>query len=172
MSSAKFLLVLTFIFFVHIESHAQYLSSLKLNQGSTLITDSSKSPQYHSGTNAFLAGALSLIGPGFALGQIYNNDWAQFYFHISVSGACLLGTYISLNYYVMGDMGTGNVLLLGVTMIYTANWVWSIIDAAATADKIDRQKFKNKHSGILDKLGFGILLDKNKNLKLKFSIGL
>jgi hypothetical protein len=172
MNSAKLFLILTLIFFLHIESNSQHLSSLKLNHTGGFLADSSKSLQYHSSTNAFLAGVLSLIGPGFALGQIYNNDWPQFCFHITISSACLAGLYISLNYFLNGSFSAGNGVLLGTAFIYTANWVWSVIDAASTADKIDRQKLKTKHPGIMNRLRFGILYDQNKNLKLKFAIRL
>jgi hypothetical protein len=172
MRPIRLLIFLTLIFFLSAKNSAQYLNSLKFNHTGTFIADSSKSPQYHSGKNAFLAGALSLIGPGFALGQIYNNDWPQFYFHITVSSACIAGLFISLNYFVNGSFSAGNGVLLGTALVYMANWVWSVIDAAATADKIDRQKFKSKHSGILNKLGFGILFDQNKKTKIKFAIGL
>ena len=172
MRPLRIVIFLAFIFLFHIESNGQYVSSLKLNHTGTFFTDSSKSRQYHSGTNAFLAGVLSLIGPGFALGQIYNNDWTQFCFHITISSACLAGLYISLNYFLNGSFSAGNGVLLGTAFIYTANWVWSVIDAASTADKIDRQKLKTKHPGIMNRLRFGILYDQNKNLKLKFAIGL
>ena len=169
------LIVFTLFFFLNGENNAQYVSSLKLNHTGNFLTDSSKSPQYHSGKNAFLAGTLSFIGPGFALGQIYNNDWPQFFFHITISSACIVGAIVSFGHVFESpseNINAGYGLLLGATLIYTANWVWSVIDAASTADKIDRQKLKTKHPGIMNRLRFGILYDQNKNLKLKFAIGL
>ena len=175
MSKGSVILIFALVFFLSGDCYSQYLNSLKLNQNNSFTNDSSKSPQYHSGKNAFLAGTLSLIGPGFALGQIYNNDWPQFFFHITISSACIVGAIVSFGHVFESpseNINAGYGLLLGATLIYTANWVWSVIDAAATADKIDRQKFKSNQSGIIDKLGFGILIDRNKKLNLKFAIGL
>ena len=86
-----------------------------------------------------------------------------------------MGAIVSFGHFLESpseNINAGYGLLLGATLIYTANWVWSVIDAAATADKIDRQRLKNKHTEIMDKIRFGLLFDQNKKLNLKFAVEL
>ena len=75
-----------------------------------------------------------------------------------------------------GDVSEGSssyVILLSSAILFMGNWVWSIIDAANSADEINRQAAnKKRHSDILNKLKFGLILNKNKQLNLKFAIGL
>ncbi len=92
----KNLIILSLMFvFLTYPVHSQYLQSLKLKSTASVLTDTIKSKPYRSGGNAFAAGALSLIVPGLALGQIYNGDWDQFSTHISISAACFAGVCIS-----------------------------------------------------------------------------
>jgi hypothetical protein len=150
--------------------HSQYLQSLKLKNTTPALTDKSK--PYRSGGNAFAAGALSLILPGLALGQIYNGDWEQFSTHITITAACFTGVFISavlLTHNGANSLGWTYVLL-GTTLVYTGNWIWSIIDAASTADKMEREKQLKNHS-LIDMLRFGFSFQ-NKTTRLNFSLNL
>ena len=68
---------------------------------------------------------------------------------------------------------TVSLMMILSVSVYMVNWVWSIADAVSSANEINRLAAeKEKHTGILNKLRFGISIDKNRKFNLKFAIGL
>jgi hypothetical protein len=156
------------------------LSNLKLKEiinSYSSFRDTTAPKQIKEEKNAFIAGTLSLIGPGLAFGQIYNGQMDKFSSHICITVACLTGVLISAVVALHeGDVSEGSsshVILLSSAILFMGNWVWSIIDAANSADEINRQNaMKKQHSDILNKLRFGLTLNKSKHLNLKFALEL
>ena len=73
----------------------------------------------------FLAGSLSFIVPGAALGQLYNGQYLNFGIRLGISTIVVLGLALS--------GGTcfecGNDALIPLALLYAANWISSIFDA-------------------------------------------
>ena len=101
----------------------------------------------------------------------------KFSSHLCISVACLTGVLISavvaLHEEDVSAGSPSHVILLSSAILFMGNWVWSIVDAANSADNINRQAAnKKRHSDILNKLKFGLTLNKNKQLNLKFAFEL
>lgn len=116
------------------------------------------------------AGSISFIVPGLALGQFYNEQIFKGLLHVGISG---IGFYLFIS--GSGMHGNSESRTIGYTgfILYLSNWLYTIFDAIASADNINKQiKLQKYRSGVLDKLKFGLTLDKNKNLNLKFAFEL
>ena len=75
----------------------------------------------------FMAGALSFIVPGAALGQIYNRQYLNFGIRLGISAISILGIVLSGG--VPHSDGKGNDALIPLALLYAANWISSIFDA-------------------------------------------
>ena len=155
--------------------YSQYLTSLKLNDSKTdtvlLKNKQVKSPE--------LAGFLSLIVPGVGIGQVYNGQTIKSVIHLGISGACVL--FFMFGYFgnalarseSPNKVSSGIVLMIIPGTVFLINWIWSVADAVNSAKEINRlASEKEKHTGILNKLRFGISIDENRKFNLKFAIGL
>jgi len=75
----------------------------------------------------FLAGSLSFIVPGAALGQLYNRQYLNFGIRLGISAISILGIVLSGG--VPHSDGKGNDALIPLALLYAANWISSIFDA-------------------------------------------
>ena len=72
-----------------------------------------------------------------------------------------------------GNGSAGILLMIIPGSVFLINWVWSVADAVNSAKEINRLAAESeKHSGILNKLRFGLTTDKANKLNLKFSLDL
>ena len=83
-------------------------------------------PTKTGGKSPLLAGTLSFIVPGAALGQLYNGQYVNFGVRLGISGIVVLGFALS------GGLSfeRGNDAIIPLALLYAANWITSIIDAA------------------------------------------
>jgi len=179
MKKLKILFVLLVFIYSAGLTNAQYLNETKLRNTTGFLTDTTKKKIKLTEKSPLLAGSLSFIVPGLALGQIYNNVPSKIFRHLSIS----IGSFALL--IIAGEFGWFRLdiacgannhdtwIPYSLIFIYLGNWIWSVVDAAVTANDINRQiKLQKYRSGIFDKLMFGLTLDKNKNLNLKFAFEL
>ena len=127
----------------------------------------------------FKAGCISFFLPGFAFGQLYNEQNWKFYRHIGITGGSLLiGALGVANIQIsMGGGHTDNTTagwLLGIAaVIYAGNWIWSVVDAVVSAVEINKQiELRKPRSEIMNRLKLGFNVNKNKQLNLKFAFEL
>ena len=73
----------------------------------------------------FLAGSLSFIVPGAALGQLYNGQYLNFGIRLGISSIVVLGLALSGG----ACFECGNDALIPLGLLYAANWISSIFDA-------------------------------------------
>ena len=171
-SAAVFTILLT------CESYPQTIQhyNFKLKENSGIPADSQKKQLTEK--SPMLAGTLSFIVPGFALGQLYNGQTSKFFAHSLISFGTITALILSSGKLIQIDItggggGKGVGLFLALVFIYTANWVWSTVDAVNSAHDINKKVMLQKYrSDILNKFGFGLSYDKNKNLNLNFSVRL
>ena len=97
-----------------------YFSELK-NLNKPLITKTSHK-------SLLLAGALSFIVPGAALGQLYKEEYVNGGIRLGISAFCVLWFMLSPPYSVTGD-GQSSIQKLGAVTLFTANWLASVVDA-------------------------------------------
>jgi TM2 domain-containing membrane protein YozV len=176
MNKHKLILFILSISFCSGVINAQYLNELRLRQDVT-FTDTIKSTQILAEKSPFLAGSLSFIVPGFGLGQLYNQQHGKFIRHAGISVGCIVFTYMAIKYNLIeiGFEGEGKNegMLFALFFLYLGNWVWSIMDAADSADEINKQIMLQKYrSDILNRIKLGFNVDKNKQLNLKFAFEL
>ena len=154
--------------------NAQYLSELKVKRN---IQDTVKSIQTLTEKSLFLAGTFSFVVPGFALGQIYNGQLNKFIIHAGISAGCILLTYLGFEFEFIkvgiNKKGKNEGLFVSVFLLYLGNWIWSIVDAVNSAGEINKTiRHQKNHSHIFDKMNFGLTVNKNKRLNLKFALEL
>jgi hypothetical protein len=75
-----------------------------------------------------LAGTLSLIVPGAALGQLYNGQYLNFGIRVGISATSIIWLVESGFFNFASDV-KGNDAWMPLLLIYTANWISSIVDA-------------------------------------------
>ena len=75
-----------------------------------------------------LAGTLSFIVPGAALGQLYNEQYLNFGIRVGISAITIIG--IALTGGIPHSDGKDNDALVPLAILFVANWISSIIDAA------------------------------------------
>ena len=147
--------------------NAQYLSELKVKRN---IQDTVKSIQTLTEKSPILAGTLSFIVPGFALGQVYNGEYMKAILYVGISG--LAFALFASGFDVGGGSGEHPTAYAGF-VLFLGNWFYSTFEAIAAAEEINKQvKLKKYRSDILNKLKFGFTLNKNKELNLKFAFEL
>ncbi len=176
------LLIFFFISASYLSSQTLHFDKLKLKESfqrielsidslndSNNIKLTEKSPLF--------AGAVSFIVPGFAVGQLYNGQTNKFFTHSLISTGLIVSFFMlegkpsDIN--LFGTPRTISMGSLAFMLAYTINWTWSIVDAVISANNINKQiKLRKYRSGVLDKLKFGLTIDKNKNLNLKFVLEL
>lgn len=152
----------------NLSSQTIQFEKLKLKETSTVFNDSNKITLTEK--SPLFAGSLSFIVPGLALGQFYNEQIFKGLLHIGISG---IGFYLFLS--AFNPAGSSNNSSVGYAgfLIYLSNWFYTIFEAIASAEEINKQiKLRKYRSGVLDKFKFGFTLDKNKNLSLKFALDL
>ncbi len=128
---SKFILILLFIAF---SSNAQLISKkeFRLKESKPRLIELSKSidpvskRSIASNNSPFMAGALSFVIPGAALGQLYNGQYLNFGIRLGISGIVVLG--LALSGGVASDT-KGNDTIVPLVILFAANWVSSIIDA-------------------------------------------
>lgn len=75
-----------------------------------------------------LAGTLSLIVPGAALGQLYNGQYLNFGIRIGISALSIIWLVESGFFNFASDV-KGNDAWKPLILIYIANWITSVVDA-------------------------------------------
>ena len=168
-------IIILVTFYTSENLYSQYLKSLKLNDSKT----DTVLQKYKEVKSPELAGFLSLIVPGIGIGQIYNGQTAKSVIHLGISGLCVLGfMYGYVGNALASSESSGNgsagiLLMIIPGSVFLINWVWSVADAVNSAKEINRLAAESeKHSGILNKLRFGLTTDKANKLNLKFSLDL
>ena len=149
-------------------THAQTLKEHFSSKQSVncFLSDTAMIKFHHK--NPFLAGSLSFILPGLAAGQFYNEEYLKFAVHAGISGICFL---LFMHNFDVG--GSGNGTVSGLSFIaYTFNWVFTIVDAVASANRINDEIEKQRKGSTLNRFNMGLTLDKDKRVRIKFSLGI
>ncbi|MCC6865132.1 MAG: hypothetical protein IT280_03125 [Ignavibacteria bacterium] len=92
-----------------------------------------------------LAGGLSFIVPGAALGQFYKEEFINGGIRLGISGICVLWFLLSPPISITGD-GRSSPQKLYATALFTANWIASVIDALIPSKKSGNKIRKQYHS--------------------------
>lgn len=141
--SIRLILLITTFSMVLSACFAQDLSVLKLKHQNSFIIDTTKKKTELDEKSPLLAGTLSFIVPGLALGQIYNDVEGKVYRHLGITLGCIvflgIASETKLIKLDVGGSGYGEEFFLGIVVIYLGNWVWSVVDAVITANDINRQ---------------------------------
>jgi TM2 domain-containing membrane protein YozV len=105
--------------------------------------------------SSFLAGALSFIVPGAALGQFYNEEYVNWGIRVAISAICVTWFLASPS---INSGGGGNADQKLITaLLFSVNWIASIIDASVSATKhnskseIEINNLKNFHISLNNK---------------------
>src|SRR5512146_2236238 len=130
----KIIVVVLTLSFISCTTNAQYLKEQKLKQDISASKDSSKKL---TEKNPVLAGALSLVVPGFGFGQLYNGETGKFLTHSIISAACISTFLITARYagFPVGGKSEENranaagVLLFLSTIVFAGNYIISVADA-------------------------------------------
>ena len=160
-------------------TNAQCLNKLSLSN-SKIVSNKIIQLDEPEQKDPFKAGCISFFLPGFAFGQLYNEQNWKFYRHIGITGGCLLlGALGVLNVGINpagGPVHNNHVgeWLLGISLVaFAGNWIWSVVDAVVSAVEINKQIMLQKyHSDILNKIELGFNINKNKQLKINFAFEL
>ena len=92
-----------------------------------------------------LAGSLSFIVPGAALGQFYKEEFINGGIRLGISGLCVLWFLLSPPFSITGD-GPSSNQKIHAALLFTANWIASVIDAFIPSRKSDKKTRKQYHS--------------------------
>jgi hypothetical protein len=92
-----------------------------------------------------LAGGLSFIIPGAALGQFYKEEFINGGIRLGISGLCVLWFLLSPTFSITGD-GPSSPQKLYAIALFTANWIASVVDAFIPSKKSDRKTRNQYHS--------------------------
>ena len=188
MNCTKIILFIFIIGFCSGINYAQYKNQLSFKQNIPLFTDTTKNVQKLSKKEPAIAGFLSFIAPGFALGQLYNGEEGKFLTHAIIGVTCLT-TFIISAHFIEFDLnpGGGNTsehneknssniagaLLFFSAVIFAGNYIITIADAVVSANNINKKvRLQKYRSESTDKIRFGFLLNKNKKLRLNFAFDL
>ncbi len=164
------LIILIFFFLLvsNIFSQTLHSENLRLKKTSITFTDTGKITLTEK--SPLLAGLLSFIVPGLALGQFYNEQYFKGILHIGISGLGF-GMFLS----AINPGGSSNNTSIGYAgfLLYLSNWIYTIFDAMASAEEINKQiKLQKSRSSIMNRIKFGFTLNKKKQLNLKFAFEL
>jgi hypothetical protein len=99
-------------------------SLIELNKNYDLTSKSSVAKN----NSPFLAGSLSFIVPGAALGQLYNGQYLNFGIRIGISAISIIWLAESGFFNLASDV-KGNDAWMPLLLIYAANWISSVVDA-------------------------------------------
>lgn len=170
------LTVLLFLFLSASNIYSQNLQfdKLSLKKSSVVFKDSSNT--LLTPKNSLLAGSLSFIVPGFALGQLYNGEKNKFFIHSLISTGFIF-TYImtggKLTEFNLAGAESINLAGIALMIAYTINWTWSVVDAVKSANEINKQiKLQKYRSDFMNKIKFGLTFDKQKQLNINFNFEL
>ncbi len=179
MRMSKIILVVSAMSIFSCSLNAQYLKEQKLKQN---ISSSKDTSQKLSEKSPVLAGALSLVVPGFGLGQLYNGETGKFLTHTIISTACISTYLLTAGFgFFRIDAGGGHhdapvlsgILLFTAALVYAGNYIVSVFDAVDSAIRINEKvRLQKKHTDIINNLRFGFTINKNKQLNLKFELDL
>lgn len=94
----------------------------------------------------FLAGVLSFIVPGLALGQFYKEEYINGAVRVGISLLCVawMGFSPSVDF---GGGGNGDQKIMAA-LLFTVNWIFSIIDASLP----DSEKAPQKSGKLIRKI--------------------
>lgn len=92
-----------------------------------------------------LAGGLSFIVPGAALGQFYKEEFINGGIRLGISGLCVLWFFLAPPYSITGD-GPSSNQKFHAALLFTANWIASVIDAFLPSNKTVNKTKKQYHS--------------------------
>ena len=161
-------IVILSAFLVQINVKSQYLNELKLKENKSVSIMMKKNYDYLP-KKPVVSGLLSFIVPGFGFGQLYNEQPIKCLIHSAISIPCIILAVVSLPHTNIVEPGTGNGPFLISFSVFTVNWIWSIVDAVISANNINKQvKLQNYRSDAMNRIKFGLNVDKNKKLNLKF----
>jgi hypothetical protein len=167
-------LILAVIFISAI--NAQYLKSLRLNDGKTSPLTFYQNDDEKNVKDPVIAGELSFIVPGFGFGQIYNGQPEKATIHVGVTVGCILlflagasGIHFNVGGNTVEDENQsplGPLVVITSIAAFAGNWVWSVVDAVISANDINKkarlQKYRTQKN---NKIYFGIRLDRNLRFK-------
>ena len=95
--------------------------------------------QVKSEKDPFLAGTLSFIVPGAALGQLYNGQYLNWGIRFGISAACF-----GISYALSNSKKAPGIIAVAL-LVYAINWVSSIFDASHSAEEINlRERYRKK----------------------------
>lgn len=98
----------------------------------------------------FLAGVLSFIVPGLALGQFYKEEYINGAVRVGISLLCVAWMGFSPTVNLNGG-GNGDQKMMA-SMLYVVNWIFSIIDASLP----DSEKAPQKSGKLIRKIFFNV----------------
>jgi hypothetical protein len=177
MKKIKILLMAVIFISTSSFTYAQYLKELKVKDTHSIFNDAITAKQYTSEKSPLLAGSLSFIVPGLALGQIYNNVPSKIFRHLIIS----IGSFTLLM--IAGEFGWFRLdiacgannhdtwIPYSLGLIYLGNWIWSVVDAVITANNINKKvRIKNNRTFKTDNILFGIGLSRNNKPDFNISV--
>ena len=114
---------------------------MKLSPNKILASPNSKAKN----KSLLLAGSLSFIVPGAALGQFYKEEFINGGIRLGISGICVLWFSLSPPFSITGD-GRSSPQKLYALSLFTANWIASVIDAFIPSKRSDNKTKKQYRS--------------------------
>jgi TM2 domain-containing membrane protein YozV len=172
----KIALIAVIIIFAANSTVCQYMHISPGEKMSYPPVDSSLKKEKLSERNPLLAGTLSLLVPGFGLGQLYNGEKDKFLTHTIISGSCISVFLLTARFAGFPADGKpkgsqaniAGILLFLSAITYAGNYVVSVADAIVSAININKkvQLQKNRTQKSVN-YNFGIGLDKENNFRFK-----
>ncbi|GEM_PF-1199429 len=114
---------------------------MKLNNNYDLTSKTSVAEN----KSLLFAGALSFIVPGMALGQFYKEEFINGGIRLGISGICVLWFLLSPTFSITGDGPSSNQKFYAA-LLFTVNWVASVVDAFIPSKQPDKKTRKRYHS--------------------------
>ncbi|NOS84360.1 MAG: hypothetical protein HOP31_04385, partial [Ignavibacteria bacterium] len=114
---------------------------IELSQSKVLISNGS----LWRNKNMVLAGSLSFIVPGATLGQFYREEFVNGGIRLGISGICVLWFLLSPTFSITGD-GPSSNQKIHAALLFTANWIASVVDAFIPSKKSDKKTRNQYHS--------------------------
>jgi hypothetical protein len=151
-----------------LRSQDEHSAYFKLKETSSFTVDSQKINLCPK--SPLLAGTLSFIVPGLALGQVYNGDYLKAILHTGISGAAFVMFASGMN---PGGGSDKHGTAIAGFVLFLGNWIYSTFEAIASAENINKQiKLQKYRSDTLNKFQFGFSFDRDKKMNLKFAFTL
>lgn len=166
----KYLLVLIMIFTFSQLTLAQNYSKLSYKDKNVLLIDSSSNRVIEEKSPA-LAGFLSFIVPGVALGQLYNGQYLNTGIRIMVSLISVIWFFNSAHLIDTGGGREGAWQPFVAFSIFTANWLSSVVDAVISANSINKH-IRSKNKYLRKDMGFNLNMGyrlRNLGLRLTYN---